>query len=203
MNTFKETLEDFITQCKFQKGLSEQTIRFYTIDLLQFQSIIEAKNGSCYVSQIGRDEIREYLKVIGNFKPKTIKRKVATLKAFFNTLEYEDRIVISPFRKLKIVIKEEKQLPKALNRHEMKSILLEVYKLQIGKEMQSKHLRFQNSRNIAVIEMLFATGIRVSELSNLKFENVDLRFGRVLVNGKGSKERIVYVCSTEALKALC
>jgi len=202
MYTIKEAIEEFIFQCKFQKGLSENTIRFYTIDLFQFNRFLE-ENDLCYeLEGIHKDHLRQYLKYLENRKPKTIKRKIATLKSFFRTMEFDDHIPYSPFRKLKIQIKEEKQLPKALSLYEMKSILVEVYKSQVNKDRQSKHLRFQNSRNIAVIEMLFATGIRVSELSNLKFENVDLRFGSVLVNGKGSKERIVYVCSTEALKAL-
>jgi integrase/recombinase XerD len=202
MYTLKEALVDFIFHCRHEKGLSEKTINFYTIDLTQFTQFIKLLKSIDEVQAIQKEDLRLYIQEMSQLKPRTIKRKLATLKSFFNNLEYEDKITINPFRKMKIKIKEPRALPKALNKNEVKEIFREVYSSNNSAKKKSEFSVFSNARNVAVFELLFATGIRVSELSDLKVEHVNLKLGYIKVNGKGNKERLIQICTHEVLLAL-
>lgn len=104
--------------------------------------------------------------------------------------------------KMKIKIKEPKTLPKTLNKKEVKAIFKEVYGLKQNGVIQTNDTCFSRLRDIAVLELLFATGIRVSELSNVMIRNLNLKIGYIKVNGKGNKERIIQICNQEVLLAL-
>jgi integrase/recombinase XerD len=202
MYTLKEAFTDFIFHCKHEKGLSEQTIKFYTIDLTQFESFIDTVRNYSEVQSINKEDLRQYIQTLSNLKPKSIKRKIATLKSLFNNLEYEDRIIANPFRKMRIKIKEPKILPKTLTKKEVCAVFKEVYNSIQNKINQSQHAHHVLKRDIAVFELLFATGVRVSELSNLKSHNINLKLGYIKVCGKGNKERIIQICNREVLTAL-
>lgn len=202
MYTLKEAFSDFVFHCKHEKGLSEKTIKFYTIDLTQFEAFVNTERNYNDVQSINKDDLRLYIQRLSKLKPKSIKRKIATLKSLFNNLEYEDKIVTNPFRKMRIKIKEPKMLPKTLNKNEVKAIFKEVYNSKHNGINQSKHACFARKRDIAVFELLFATGVRVSELSNLKYNNINLKLGYIKVYGKGSKERIIQICNQEVISAL-
>ncbi|HKC68716.1 MAG TPA: tyrosine-type recombinase/integrase [Bacteroidia bacterium] len=201
MENIKDVVLDFLNHCKYEKNLSIKTLKAYKIDLQQLQDFIARKKHSIKTSEISKIIIREYLQEISNLKPKTIKRKVATMKAMFNFLEYEDTIAVNPFRKMKIQIREPKSLPNVMTISEIEQIIRSTYKQKSG--IQRKSYAYAESiRNVAVIELLFATGARVSELSNLKEEFIDLASGIVKVRGKGNKERIIQICNKETLEAL-
>ena len=118
MLTIQQTTTDFLNHCRYEKNLSEQTLKFYTIDLTQFKAFLISQNYTSSVIEVDKHCLKSYLKELYQWKPKTIKRKVATLKAFFNYLEYEDAILINPLRKMKVRIKEPQVLPKALTKKE-------------------------------------------------------------------------------------
>ncbi len=202
MTTVKEATTDFIFHCHHEKGLSCKTQKFYAIDLTQFMQFLVNKNYQLEIEKIDKHILREYLHCISDFKPKTIKRKIATLKAFFNFLEFEDRIVVTPFRKFRIKIKETKVLPTVMTTGEVRKIFQAAYIEKRLNASRSVFKQFESIRNIAVIELLFATGIRVSELSNLKIDTVDLQAGFIKVMGKGRKERIIQVCNKETISVL-
>ena len=135
-------------------------------------------------------------------KPKTIKRKMATLKAFFNFLEFEDHIMVSPFRKMRINIAQEFRLPVVLTLAEVKKLLAHLYE---QKHLAAKGSDFQRRmliRDIAIIELLFGTGIRVSELCNLTRDSINLESGMVKIWGKGRKERLIPICCDQITLAL-
>lgn len=202
MYNLNQAITDFLLHCKHEKGLSVKTIKFYGIDLSQFENFVNISTKDLELNKITKDELRQYLQILEPLKPKTIKRKIATLKAFFNSMEFEDKILVSPFRKFRVNIKEPKLLPKTLNKYEVKSILKIVYKQLKTEYRVNSYSTFEYYRNIAVIELLFATGIRVSELSNLKQINVDLKQGWILVDGKGSKERIIHIGIKDTISTL-
>lgn len=202
MYTLKEAFSDFIFHCKYEKGLSEKTIKFYTIDLTQFEVFINTERHYTEVQSINKDDLRQYIQALSNLKPKSIKRKIATLKSLFNNLEYEDKIATNPFRKMRIKIKEPKMLPKALQKNEVLEIFKEVYRANKYEKNVASYKQFEALRNIAVFEMLFATGVRVSELVDLKIENVNLKQGYIKVRGKGNKERMIQICNLETIHAL-
>ena len=199
--TFQTAKENFIDHCKFEKKLSAKTIQFYLIDLNQFELFLKANTDNLYVQEIDKNILKSYLKNLSDFKPKTIKRKIATLKAFFNFLEFEDVLTVNPLRKVRIKIKDPRTLPLVMDSAEVKRIFNVAYSMR--DEISEKDAEFMvKVRDVAVIELLFATGIRVSELCNLKKENVNLDSGVLSINGKGSKQRLIQVCNPESKERL-
>lgn len=203
MQDVQEHVKGFISHCQYEKNLSEKTLKAYQIDLRQFTDFLGRGYPTIGVELVDKQILREYIKVvsIGN-KPKTIKRKLATLKAFFNHLEFEDAILGNPFRKIKIRIKEEKNLPKTIPPLNIVHLFNSVYSL---KEMERRAIANPNRtifRDIAILELLFSAGVRVAELCNLRMENVDLQRGSVKIMGKGRRERMVPLCGEEDIRAL-
>jgi len=107
MKELKELIDGFIFHCQYEKNLSHHSLKAYSIDLKQFHDFICLN--SMAESAIHKCIIRDYLKeLFQKNKPKTIKRKIATIKSFMNYLEYEGIIEISPFYKMRINIREGK-----------------------------------------------------------------------------------------------
>lgn len=201
LTTIQQAITDFLNHCRYEKNLSTQTLKFYTIDLTQFKAFIVAGNNAQQITELDKYCLKAYLKELHVWKPKTIKRKMATIKAFFNYLEYEDIIVVNPLRKMKVKIKEPQILPKALTKKEIGQILEAAYKA-ISNARMGTYTQLERTRDAAVVELLFATGARVSEVANLRVHDLNLKSGRMTVCGKGNKERIAYICNPDTLKIL-
>jgi integrase/recombinase XerD len=155
------------------------------------------------MKKIDKQILRGYLQQLHETgKVKTVKRKIATLKAIFTYLEFEDRISVSPFRKMRIKIKEPLQLPGVLTLNEIKTLFQTVYKVRRACSDAATYTYKSIVRGIVVLELLFATGIRVSELCNLKKIDVNIEQKYIKVNGKGSRERVIQVCSQEIIAIL-
>jgi integrase/recombinase XerD len=203
MNNIEMDFSNFLTFCKIQKNLSEKTIKAYTIDTKQFISFLDNYENVIDVSEINRDILRAYLQsLFTSYKIKSIKRKLACLKAFFNYLEFEDRIMVNPFRKLRIKLKEPFNLPVVMTLNEIETLLKIVYQNFNNIRDTASYSYIAFIRDIAVLELLFATGLRVSELCNLKKNEIDLDNAFVKVSGKGGKERVIFIGNDEVKKAL-
>ncbi len=134
------------------------------------------------------------------YKPKTVKRKIATLKALFHYLEYREIIERNPFTRLQIRFREPVILPKTIPLHTVETFLSIIYK---QREQASSIYQQKNAlRDAAVIELLFATGIRISELCSLGVNDINLFDGTVLIYGKGSKERRIQIGNADVIKIL-
>jgi integrase/recombinase XerD len=120
----------------------------------------------------------------------------------FNYLEFEDKIMNSPFRKMRIKIKEPSKLPNVLNISEMTSIFKSAYENKKVIKVESGYDYFESLRNIVVVELLFATGARVSEIANLTDSQIDVCSGDLTIRGKGDKERIIQICNKETIQIL-
>ncbi len=202
MNLIQIEIKEFLNHCKYEKNLSSKTIKAYRIDLAQFTKFLMEKNYSLEILKISKFEIRGFLESISFMKPKSIKRKIATIKAMFNFLEYEDTIQVNPFRKMRIKIQEEKKLPRVMELKEVNLMLKSVYnKNSLCIDIDS-YSYSETLRNAVVLELLFATGARVSEIANLKLENINVSIGAITIKGKGNKERIIEVCNKETLQLL-
>jgi integrase/recombinase XerD len=200
VNAAKKMINDFLFHCRVEKNLSIHTLKAYQLDLNQFIQYVSANGKVVDIRQIDKHKLREYLQRLQETgKVKTVKRKIATLKALFNYLEFEDKIAVNPFRKMRIKIKEPLILPGVLTLNEIKILFQTVYQAKKQCEDQSTYTYKSIVRNIVVLELLFATGIRVSELCHLKKESVNLEQRYIQVNGKGSRERIIQICSTEII----
>lgn len=208
MYILEKAIQSFIFHCQYEKNLSDKTMKAYQTDIDQFKIFLSGVNentNELRMSTIDKNIIRMYLKSIHVFKPKTIKRKIATLKAFFNYLEFEDVIIVNPFRKMKIKIKEGKKLPSTISLSNIKKLFRYLYnqkELYLKSNKKSPYGYFTFARDIAVLEILFGTGLRVSEVSNIKPENIDLVNGLIKITGKGNKERIIPICDKEIKQAL-
>lgn len=192
----------FLAHCKYEKNLSDKTIKAYHIDISQFELFLKKEGFTTILESIDKIIIKKYMQVLSIHKPKTIKRKVAAIKTMFNFFEYDDIIIVNPFRKIKITIKEPKELPMVMNLKEVGNILRISYNERDITQDQHCYTYLESVRSIAIVELLFATGIRVSELCNIKIKDIDLDEGLLRVNGKGSKERFIQICNEEALDAL-
>jgi len=198
----EKVINSFLFHCQYEKNLNQKTLKAYQTDLGQFAAFMKQLLKKRMVNELNKEDVKNYLQEISVFKPKTVKRKIASLKAMFNFLEYENDHFINPFRKIKIRFREPYTLPTVLNMREIKKIIRLVYQEKEELADTERYSFRAVVRNIAVIELLFATGIRVSELCNLKTEEVDLRGGKIKVFGKGSKERVIQICQSEVLAAL-
>lgn len=190
-------IEKYLKHCKGQKRLDDKTLKAYRIDLGQFCKEF-ASDGP---ADITTEMLENYIEGLHKtYKPKTVKRKLASLKAFFHYLEYKDIIIHNPFGKIQVKFREPRTLPKTIPLHAIEALLLAMYK-QKG-EAKTDHQKKTAIRDIAVIELLFATGIRISELCSLKMRDIDLEDRSVLIYGKGSKERKVQIGDDAVVKAL-
>ncbi len=190
-------IKNYLENCKYMKGLSEKTLKAYSIDLNQYEIFVKEK--ACWFSKpVLEDYIKQaYIK----FKPRSAKRKIAAVKAFFHYLELEEILEINPFHKIMLKHKEPLVLPRTIPTNIVRKILLSAYEQTTNSDKTS--LQRKNAiRDVAVIELLFASGIRINELCNLKKCDVDLKSKIIRVTGKGSKERYIYITNQNVLLAL-
>ena len=191
MNMIKE-MEQYLEFCKYRKELNRNTLKAYRIDLEQYLSFIKK-------DFLLKARIEEYITELHKkYKQKTVKRKIASIKAFYRYLEEEERLEGSnPFTKIRVKFKEIESLPRIIPRNDIERLLNYMYDVmkQSGQEATIY-------RDLSVIEMFFATGARVYEISNLKIQDIDLDNGIIKLFGKGSKERYVQIGSPEVLEVV-
>lgn len=196
MYTLNSYIVEYLEYCECRKHLNKKTIKAYQIDLKQYRDfssnspeILSKNTVDLFITKLHRQ-----------YKPKTIKRKIASLKAFFHYLEYKELLEENPFAKLDLHFREAKTLPKTIPFHSIQKFLSTMYsqKLQASSEYELRCC----TRDIAVIELLFATGIRISELCSLKPTDIDLESNNILIYGKGAKERILQIGNQEVISAL-
>ena len=175
----KQDLEDFKSYITAEKNFSENTAKAYVSDILSF--LVWMDEESC--EEVTFPKIRDYMHFIRKFdyKKTTISRKIASLRTFYKYLYRERKIDSNPAMNLNNP-KRPKSLPKFLTPEEVEQILN-------GIKIETP----SGYRNRAILELLWATGMRVSELSGLNFGDLNLRENEIRVFGKGAKERIILV----------
>lgn len=196
MNTLKSYISEYIEYCEYRKRLDSKTLKAYKIDLKQFE-IFCTDLSDCFAKNVVDDFITNLHK---QYKPKTVKRKIASLKAFFHHMEYKELLNENPFTKLEIRFREANLLPKTIPFHSIQTFLSTLY---AQKELAESEYQLRCCiRDIAVIELLFATGMRISELCSLKPSDIDFESSNILIYGKGAKERIIQLGNQEVIAAL-
>lgn len=181
-----EEKDKYLIACKTMKGLSDLTLKAYRIDLKQFCNFMNGRD--CF----DKNEINSYInKLHSLYKPKSAKRKIACIKAFYRYMEMEDIIDFNPFHKIIIKYKEPIKLPRTIPISCIQNMLTYAYK-QYSVAM-TQYQKEVTLRNIVVLELLFSTGMRVSEVSNLQISAVNFGDNTIRIFGKGSKERIMCI----------
>ncbi len=187
-----DATQRFLNHLKVERDVSPHTLRNYGIDLRQFQTFIAATVGACAPTGIDADMIRAFLAGLRTkgVKASTIARKLATLRSLFHYLGREGIVLISPAVAVASP-KQEKRLPRFLTQEEA---------CRLVEHPSASPARF-GLRDRAILETLYSTGIRVSELAALSVEDGLLPDGLIKVLGKGRKERLVPI-GTHAMDAI-
>ena len=193
--TEQQIVSAYFTYCKLQKNLDNKTLKAYQIDLKQFVAFYPKP------TTVTRTDMELYIEhLMEHYKASTVKRKIAAIKAYYHYLVYEEILDHSPFQKIQLHIRQEVLLPRTIDRPILGAIFSAAYR-----ELSTAHskvARQETIRNIAVLELLFASGIRVSELCTITCDNLNLDSQVVLIRGKGSKERKIYLASAPVIRAL-
>ncbi len=173
-------LGSFFTFLYVEKGLSKNTVDAYKNDLKDFLSWLNKINIQDY-KKVTETEINEYVAHLfkNGLKSSSVNRKISTLKSFYLFLIKKKLISLSPLSEV-ITPKKEQYLPSSMSEDEVEQ-LLQSPNIELDIEIRDK----------AMIEMLYATGMRISELINLKMIDIDIERSVLKVLGKGSKERLV------------
>lgn len=189
----QEKVKPYLEYCTYRKELDTKTIKAYRIDLTQFFSYVQS-------AEPEKETIEQYITDLHKkYKQKTIKRKIASIKAFYSYLEEEELVEQNPFRKIKVKFKETIILPRIIPREEIEQLLNYIYaSISSLSGIQYKH----TLRDASVIEVFFATGARVYEISNIRAENINLNSGLIRIMGKGRKERYIQISNTAVLDIL-
>jgi len=175
----KRDLEDFKSYILVERNFSKHTAKAYCSDILSF--LVWMDEASC--EDVNFSKVREYIHFIQkfNYKKTTLARKIASIRTFYKFLYRERKVDSNPAMNLNLP-KRPKSLPKFLSPEEVEQILNNV-KIDTP----------AGYRNRAILELLWATGMRVSELSGLNFGDLNLENNEIRVFGKGAKERIILV----------
>lgn len=192
MFEYRPFVDQFLDYCRYHKKLSEKTVRAYKIDLSQY---------ALFSDTLSKQALWDYIECLNKkYKPKTVKRKLATLKAFIHFLLLQDYMDFNPFDKLETSIREPVLLPKTIPLGVIAKLISFSYQ-QIVFAKSDYQIR-SAVRNTAILELLFATGARVAEICTLRSDNVDLLGNSVKFYGKGSKERIIPIENFAVLSIL-
>lgn len=190
------SVKQYLTYCKSQKDLDEKTIKAYRIDLVQFCSHLAR-----YDSEITRESILSYISYLNaNFKPRSVKRKIASVKVFCGYLHEEQFIDENPFHGMRLKLPPARTLPRVVSLRVIEQMLTEAHRRV--HHAKSVTARQRALREAAVMELLFATGMRVSELCGLTEQDVDLAEGLIRIRGKGRKERMIQIENQEVIQIL-
>ena len=178
-------LEGFLDYLKVEKGLASLTIAAYDTDIRQFTDFLEKHKRSLLNAQ--RQHVREFIQqLFGNsVDGRSVGRKLSALRHLYRYLLLDKIVEHDPTLNIDSP-KQWKVLPKALARDEMESVLGSSNPASLGKEAQAIA-----ARDHAMLEVLYAAALRVSEVVGVQLEDLKLDLGCLLVRGKGDKERIV------------
>ena len=187
MNILNNHIAEYIKYCEYRKRLDSKTLKAYRIDLRQFE-VFCINLPDCFAKSAVDDFITSLHK---QYKPKTVKRKIASLKAFFHYMEYKELLTENPFSKIDIRFREAKLLPKTIPFHSIQAFLSTLYaQKELAESEYQLHCCIRD------------TGVRISELCSLKPSDIDLEGSNILIYGKGARERIIQLGNQEVIAAL-
>jgi integrase/recombinase XerD len=188
--SFDDWIDRYLHHLMVEKGLSRNTIEAYARDLRGFSDFLEASESLGSLS-VTSDQIFSYFKLLreNQLSPRSLARSISALKGYFKFLLQEGILEENPLRHLRTP-RVTPRLPEVLTREDIENIIRQV---KIEEPL--------GLRDRAMLELLYATGLRVSELVHLSVHEVDLEVGYLRTMGKGSKERIIPI-GRSAIQAL-
>src|SRR5947199_267090 len=178
----QDQIQAFLKFITVEKGYAQNTLSAYQNDLNQMSTHLRKDNPDLTWAEVTRDNVNDYIVHLRSmpYSSTTVARKLAALKSFFHFLTMEQIVSENPAAMLDSP-KVRKYLPKALSTQDVDRLLAE----------PAKDASPKGQRDRAIMETLYATGMRVTELINLNVEDINLQDGHIRCLGKGAKERIV------------
>lgn len=176
----EKLIKEYLDYLKYIRGYQENTINSYLIELTKYSSYLKEKKLNYLI--ISKDEIYAYLKYLDDlgYKNSSVARHLSALRGFYDYLKREGQIDTNIYKLIKNP-KLEKKLPNVLNDEEIDKIFA------FPKDEKPKNILTR-----VLFEVIYATGIRISEFINIKESDIDFTEGSIRILGKGKKERIVY-----------
>jgi integrase/recombinase XerD len=182
--------DQFVNYLRVERGLADNTVQAYSRDLIRFLQFLDKRELSPL--EVSHDHITEHVtELVRKLSPRSIVRNISAIKMFFRFLVSEGKIKSNPLRLIESP-RISRRLPGVLNQQEIDRLLV-----------QPDSSDPKGQRDKAMMELLYATGLRVSELVRLKASNINLEAGYIRTLGKGSKERVIPMGdkAIEAIKA--
>lgn len=189
-------LNSFIVEIKNTKNLSSKSIKAYYSDILNFIKFINEQDDKLINSK-NLIKYIDSLRTIKKLKDSSIKRKIISLKIFTQYLYDYSFIDTYPFQRLKFKYKAEHALPKTLTIEEVKKLL---NCITSSFSLTSSNFKiFEGTRDLAIIDLLISTGIRIGEICSIKLDDINITDKTLLIHGKGRKERLLFLSSSETI----
>ena len=180
-------IKEFLNVIQSTKNLSDKTIEAYRSDLSDFSDFV-------------RDEVYDETTILRyvnhllherKIKDSTIKRKLIVLKMFFEYLYNQKYIEENYYQSHTFKFKKEKQLPKTLSVKEVSKLLVSLR--DQNSKAKSSYAVWKSTRNLALIDILISTGIRIAEASEISLTDIIMAEHVILIHGKGRKQRLIYI----------
>jgi len=191
----KQLIDNYLVFCEYHKKLNVKSIKAYAIDLEQLRQYTALENIptkiviSSYITHLHK-----------TYSPRTVKRKIASIRAFLNYLEFEEILPENPIKKIRTRFQIPQMLPRTISLKIIENVLCTAY--EELNQAQTAYASRTALMNVAIIELLFATGLRVSELCSINAECIDIGNGSIRIMGKGAKERVLQIGNPEVLSLL-
>ena len=195
MTKLKQLIDNYLVFCEYHKKLNVKSIKAYAIDLEQLRQYTALENIptkiviSSYITHLHK-----------TYSPRTVKRKIASIRAFLNYLEFEEILPENPIKKIRTRFQIPQMLPRTISLKIIENVLCTAY--EELNQAQTAYASRTALMNVAIIELLFATGLRVSELCSINAECIDIGNGSIRIMGKGAKERVLQIGNPEVLSLL-
>ena len=184
------TLSTFLDYLRVERGSAKLTIAAYTSDLAQFAEFLEKRH--VVLSGARREDVREYIQELFSnaLDGRSVGRKLSAIRHLYRHLLLDGKIDKDPTLNIDLP-KQWKVLPKALSRDEVGALLSETKLAETQPRSETARGQALALRDHAMLELLYAGGVRVSEVADARLEDLKLEMGYILVRGKGDKERMV------------
>ena len=191
MKCTKTASDEFLQVIQSTKNLSDKTVLAYRSDLNDFQEFLQD-------NELDETVILKYVMMLSKergLKDNTVCRKLITLKMFFSFLYEQGYTDVNYYQNHHFRYKKERRLPKTLAVKETSKLL--TYLTDCAAKESTEFEKWKSIRNLALIDVLISTGIRIAEASNISLSDIIHSERTILIHGKGRKQRLIYISCNE------